>query len=486
VSAPTTSARAATPLSPRDRLFLNRFSFGHTPALAKQVRRAGGGRAWFERQLRPGSVKDRSGNKVKDWYPDLWHGPQTLWNRNESGATPAWVLMGDLARWTMMRRVYSSHQLHEVMVDFWSNLLHVPLGDDAAWPYRISYDRLIRQHALGRFDAMLVKAITHPAMGLSLDNASSQKEAPNENLGRELLELHTVGVNAGYTERDVKMSSRMLTGYRVDLYWPEFQAFYDTDWHYTGRIKVMDFVHGNRNPDGRKATQAYLRYLAHHPKTAKRIARRLCVKFVHDSPSRGLVNHVAHAWTRSGTDIKTTLRAMVSHPEFLRSSNQKVRMPLEETLATIRGLGIKPRKPTQDSSFANALYWVVQNQGMSPYGWPAPNGFPEVNAAWSSPGRAMDSLNVQRSLAAGWWPRDQSARPPYTSWTGPLPARFGSVVNHMSLKLLGEPATKRMKEGVAIRTGISLSTSVDAGDLSEGRVQQILMCLLGTPAHLTR
>ncbi|MEZ5091265.1 DUF1800 domain-containing protein [Nocardioides sp.] len=482
---------SATPLGARDRLFLNRFSFGHTNQLAKQVHSAGGGRAWFEKQLHPGSIKDTKGNQVKAWFPDVWYSPSKLYERNESGVANWWEVMPDLARWTMMRRVYSSHQLHEVMVDFWSNLLHVPLGDDYAWVGRVDYDKLIRKHALGKFDDMLVKAITHPAMGLSLDNAFSTKDAPNENLGRELLELHTVGVDGGYTERDVKNSSRMLTGYRVDM-WPTYKKHYEPDDHWTGTIKVLGFKSTNRSKDGRKATEKYLRYLAHHPKTAKRIAQRLCVKFVHDNPSSGLVKHVAAAWTHSGTDIKATLRAMVSHPEFLGSANQKVRSPLEETLATIRALGIKPHKPTDDNAFARALYWSVSGQGMTPYGWPAPNGFPEVNVAWSSPGRALDSLNAQlryASLASwgtgGWLTTDVGFKS-YHSFLPPLPARFGSVINHVSITLLGEPATPRMKDGIALRTGIGLNRRVGRSAMDDNRVKQILIALLGTPAHLTR
>lgn len=481
---PTPSEPRAA-LGARDRHFVNRFSYGHTSELAAQVRKAGGGRAWFERQLSPSKVKDAGGAKVKDWYPNLWYSPMQIWERSDNGTAPWWEVMNDLARWTMMRRINSSRQVHEVMVDFWSNLLHVPLGDDLSWVGRIDYDQLIRDHALGRFDDMLVKAITHPAMGLSLDNAFSTKYAPNENLGRELLELHTVGVDGGYDEKDVKNSSRMLTGYRVDM-WPTYKKYYDTDSHYTGTIKVLGFRSTNRSADGRKATEKYLRYLAHHPKTADRIARRLCVKFVSDSPSKGLVKAVASAWSRSGTDIKATLRALVSHPEFLGSAGEKVRMPLEETMATIRALRIKPRKPTQDSSFANALYWVVNGQGMTPYGWPAPNGFPEVNVAWSSPGRALDSLDVQLGLGAGWWPTDESTRPKISSWTGPLPAGFGAVVDHMSVKLLGEPASSRVKDGLALRTGIGLNRRVTSTDLNESRVEQILIALLGTPTHMTR
>ena len=184
------------------------------------------------------------------------------------------------------------------MVDFWSNLLNVSLYHDEAIYWRMDYDRVIRAHALTTFESLLQAAITHPAMGLYLDNAISSKEAPNENLGRELLELHTVGVDAGYTEDDVKASARMLTGYRVDLWWPSFRAFYDTDWHDTQPVQVMGFSHANRSADGRPATLAYLTYLARHPATANRLARRLCVKFVSDEPTAAIVKAVAKAYRR--------------------------------------------------------------------------------------------------------------------------------------------------------------------------------------------
>lgn len=479
-------ARLATAaLSARDRHFVSRFSFGHTPELAAAVRRAGGGRAWFEDQLSPSRIADQTAHKLDDWYPNLWYTPKQIWNRNDSGVAPAWQLMVDLGCWTMMRRVYSNRQLFEVMVDFWSNLLHIPLGDDEAWPYRVSYDQMIRKHALGRFDDMLVASATHSSMGLYLDNASSTKDAPNENLGRELMELHTVGVDAGYTEKDVKNSARILTGYRVDLWWPKFAAYYSKSDHYTGRIKVMGFSHPNKSPDGRAATKAYLRYLAHHPATADRLARRLCVKFVNDDPSPGLVKSVSRAFTRSGTDIRTTLRAMVAHPEFSSSAGEKVRMPLEETLATVRALGIKPHKPTKNHDFPQALYWVVQGQGMTPYGWPAPNGFPEVSAAWSSAGRALDSLTVHRNLAQRWWPNDGATFPSDKSWLPAMPATYGEVVTHIGKQLLGEPPNARLNAAVAQRTGVALTKRLTA-DEAKDRVRYVLMILLGSPAHLTR
>ena len=248
-------------------------------------------------------------------------------------------------------------------------------------------------------------------MGLFLDNAVSTKDAPNENLGRELLELHTVGVEAGYTEDDVKASSRMLTGYRVDTWWPEFRSFYDPRVHATGTIKVLDFEHPNTDADGRAATKAYLRHLAHHPATARRIARRLCVKFVSDNPSAGLVAHVAAAYRRSGTKIRPTLLALVDHPEFAASAGAKVRMPAEDYIASVRALRVGLRPPRDEQSFVNAMYWQYVGFGQAPYEWPAPNGFPEVGAAWTSAGRLLNGMGHHVNLAAGWWPTQDATRP---------------------------------------------------------------------------
>lgn len=473
-------------LSDRDRLFISRFSYGHNLALASAVSKAGGGRAWFEKQLAPSAVSDPDVAQLKGWFPNVWYSPLQLWNRNDSGVAPYWEVMADLGRWTMMQRIFSTRQLNEVMTEFWSNLFNIPLADDSAWPYRVAYDGMIRKNALLKYDDMLVKVITHPCMGLYLDNAISTKDAPNENLGRELLELHSVGVDAGYTEDEVKASARMLTGYRVDLYYPEFKAYYDPSVHDTHRVTVLGFTHRNGKADGRAATEAYIRYLAHHPATAKRIARRLCVRFVHDNPSADLVRTVARAWTRSGTDIKATLRALVAHPEFASSAGQKVRTPLEDTLAAIRALGIKPTKPTQDNSFANALYWVVSDQGMAPYDWPQPNGYPETNLPWSSAGRALDSFDVHRSLGARWWPTDQARFPSYKSWLPALPATFDKVVSHVSKQVLGVAAGSKIKAGLATKTGIALSHSVTASDLDDSTMAQILVGLLDTPAHMTR
>ena len=183
------------------------------------------------------------------------------------------------------------------MTDFWSTNLHIPVGHDRAWIYRADYDATIRQQAFGTFEDLLVALSLHPAMRLYLDNWSSVKNKPNENQGRELLELHTVGRAAGYTEAMVKDSAKILSGYTVD--WGKtYVAKYDTNRHTTGAVTVLGFSDPNAGADGQSLTVAYLKYLAHHPSTASNLCRKLATYFVSDSPSDGLVAALAQVVPR--------------------------------------------------------------------------------------------------------------------------------------------------------------------------------------------
>ncbi|MEJ7741577.1 MAG: DUF1800 family protein [Nocardioidaceae bacterium] len=142
----------------------------------------------------------------------------------------------------------------------------------------------------------------------------------------------------------------------------------------------------------------YLNYLAHHPATAQRIARKLAVRFVSDDPSSGLVAHLAQVFSRSGTDIKETLRALVRHPEFKASAGKKVRTPSEDLVATLRAYDVDITRPQRESDAANAIYYLSKNMGQAPFGWERPDGFPDNGSAWSSAG--PDDGFVPRPLRA--------------------------------------------------------------------------------------
>lgn len=484
----TAAAGLAAPATRTERHWMNRLSWGATPELTEQLRAAGGPQAWFLAQLEPAQITDRFAGRLRSWFPGTQYDPQMLWKRHKQGIYPLWEVTADLQSWTMLRRVHSQRQLHEVMTDFWSNLLHVPAGDDKSYTWRWHYDATVRKHALGSFAAMLQAAITHPAMGCYLDNAQSSDIQLNENLGRELLELHTVGLGAGYTEDDVKMSARILTGYNVDM-WDTFDAWYAKYDHFVGPVRVLGFADANAELDGRPVTARYLSYLAHHPATARRIARRLCVRLVSDTPSAALVTAVARAYLASGTDIKATLRALVRHADFDSAVGAKVRTPVEDAVAMYRVLGVRPTIPTGDGAFATDFHWLVSDMGQQPFDWPRPDGAPDNGESWSGVSRVLRSFEVHHTAAAGWWPTRDVTYRNAEAWLSGLafPATLDEITDHVSRRVLCRRASEALKEAVAARMQMSRGdTARTTGDMPMWRLQSVLATTLNSPDHLHR
>ncbi len=472
-------------LGAADRHLVTRFSYGLTPALAKDVRSAGGGRAWFERQLRPATVPDRAVNKLDGWWPELHYSPAKLWQRQVKQVQGGWEVMANYQRRTLQRRLLTNRPVLELMTEFWENHLNVPVTGDAQFTYRAAYGDLIRKHALGRYSDLLVKAVTHPAMLIYLDQATSTKAHPNENLGRELLECHTVG-RGHYTEDHVKASARILTGYTVDM-WETWQALYDPEEHWRGPVRVMGFRDRNKDKDGRALTRRYLRYLAHHPATARRIAWKLAVKFVRDNPSGALVSKLAKVYLKHDTEIAPVLRALVASREFQRSAGAKVRDPGEDVVATYRLLGVRLDKPSDDGSGVNAMLWQTGSLGLLPLAWPRPDGQPLDNASWSSPSRLMASLDVHYTLSGGWWPTIGTH---YVKPVDRLPAkkvRFDRLVDDLSRRILHRRATDRLLAACCQATGAKRSEVIhDEHPVVLWLMPRLLTTILDSPDFMSR
>ena len=268
-----------TLLSKADRHLVSRFSYGITPKLAKDVRRAGGAQALVRA---PAAAEGHQGQADRQARrtggPACTAAPAELWQRQIDGIEGGWEVMDDYARWVLMRRMTSKRQLLEVMTEFWENHLHVAAVGDAQFMHRVDYGNTIRKHALGRFDQMLLATTTHPAMLIYLDAGESTKEHPNENLGRELLELHTVGAG-NYSEKDVRDSARILTGYSVD-YWESWRAVYNAEDHYRGKVKVKGFKDKNGKING-KAHHRRLPPLPRPPQGHRRAPRLEALREVH-------------------------------------------------------------------------------------------------------------------------------------------------------------------------------------------------------------
>ncbi len=471
------------------RHLVSRFSYGLNRALVKDVRRQGGARTWFERQLSPASIGDKKAKAVNGWWPSLNRDKLSLWSRDKNGTEDGWQWVLNYQRWVLNRRIRTRRQVQEVMTEFWENHFYVPATGMNHFIFRKPYGDFLRGNALGRFEDLLQGALTHPAMLVYLDNAISTKNALNENLGRELLELHTVGLEAGYTEAEVKTSARILTGWRVDVA-KTWDTSYRPGDHATGPVSVLGFSDPNADPDGRQLTRRYLSYLAHHPSTARRIARKLAVKFVSDNPSQELVDHLAQVFLDNDTAIKPVLRALVDSADFAGSVDAKVRDPGEDLVATYRALNITIKDPPNtggDQHAANCMLWQAGQIGLTPFTWPRPDGAPADNKSWSSPSRMMASFQVHYTLAGGWYPKKGIAYKSRASWVPRYPIRFDELVDYLSLRLLGRRSTSTLLQACCEVVGYRPSDRIVKGHrLVKYDLPYVLATILDSPAHLTR
>lgn len=468
-----------------ERLVTNRFGYGWTPALGTEIVTAGGVALWFERQLSGLLVSDAFYTSSSAWWPGINASPGNLWARHVDGTQPMWSAMHDYQRWCVVRRIHGRRQVLEAMTEFWEHHLHVPAVGEGEALFRAAYGKGIRSRALGTFEALLQFAVTHPAMGVYLNNAQSKASAPNEDLGRELLELHTVG-RGNYTESDVVSSARILTGYRVDV-WDTWAVSYDPASHWTGPVKVLGFTDLNALKDGRLTAQRYLSYLARHPLTAQRIARKLAVRFVSDDPPQALVDRLAATYLKNGTAIKPVLRALIASSEFKASSGAKVRTPDEDVVATYRVLGAQVGAPTGEGSAANAVIWQCDNVGLRPFTWPRPDGRPDTAEAWTSTSRMLGSFRQHYTMSGGWWPtRDVTFRKP-AAWLPQASIRFDYLVDHLCRRLTGRRSTAKILQACCQATGVGpRETITTTHAVVKWKMPRLLATILDHPAHMTR
>ncbi|HWJ09370.1 MAG TPA: DUF1800 domain-containing protein [Nocardioides sp.] len=467
---------------------LRRLTAGYTPALYRQVVAAGGFATWFQKQL-TGQYADTWYATTSTWWPSVNATPAEVWQRQLDGVEELWQADANYERWVLARRIGSQRQVLETMAELWEHHLHVPAHGEVG-PFRASYGKTIRQHALGRFEDLLQAAIVHPAMAVYLGNANSSRRAPNENLGRELLELHTVG-RGNYDEDDVKSSARILTGYRVAA-WDTWAFSYDPAHHWTGPVQVMGFSHANSAPDGRPVVEAYLRYLAHHPATARRIALKLAQRFVSDSPPDALVARLAQVYLANDTQIRPVLRALVASTEFRAATavGRKVRTPTDDVVATWRALGAQlSARPTDSESEAgaNTILWQTSSVGLRPFAWQPPDGRPDRAAAWSSTSRFLNSLDVHYTMAGGWWPTVGVRYRTAASWLPAAQVRFDHLVDHLARSIHGRGSTSVLLQAACEASGCTPGTVITADHaVVRWEMARLLTVFLDCPTHMTR
>lgn len=366
----------------------------------------------------------------------------------EKGFRPQKELYRQFISQKILRAAYSNNQLQELLTDFWFNHFNVSLGKNQCAEFVPAYERdVIRPNVLGKFETLVLETAQAPAMLAYLDNFSStapeensrnpkgyrqsksdttvkakirkpKKRGLNENYAREVMELHTLGVDGGYSQQDVTQAARVLTGWTI---YPMSNKGYrgaakrspakfsGAKLEQRGFVHQGDFLFAANRHDTREKTVLgkyfpagggyqegvdLLQMLANHPSTARFICRKLAVRFVNDNPDQGLVDKMSQTFEKTEGDIRQVLITMVSSDEFWAKDalREKIKSPFELAISAVRNINADIEQPYQ-------LYNWIAKMGQKIYYYQAPTGFPDKAEYWVNTGALLNRMNFGLALA---------------------------------------------------------------------------------------
>ncbi len=403
---------------------LSRLTWGVRPGDTAEVNKLGL-KKWIDAQLYPERIVEN---------PELLHRLDALegiklntgqaftmfQNRKEQPIRP---LIRDVVEAKVVRAVYSNRQLEDVLTDFWFNHFNVYLDKGQDRAYIGPYERdAIRPHVLGNFRDLLEATASHPAMLFYLDNwRSVGPDAPagriaqrmdtkgarglNENYGRELLELHTLGVDGGYTQQDVIEVARCFTGWTIR----QGQFYFAPGMHDKGEKTVL----GLKIPagGGKEDAQKVLDIVSRHPSTARFISRKLAQRFVADSPQQSLIDAMTASFVKSDGDIREVMKTMLNSKEFWASDvyRAKLKSPFELVISAVRAGQADLKNPA-------VLAMATERLGQPLYRKLEPTGYSNSSEEWKNSASLLGRINFATTLAQNkvpgvslQWPDDPKA-----------------------------------------------------------------------------
>ena len=452
VVASAQKTRGAIPEKPDDRTIahvLNRLGFGAAPGDIERVRRMGLSN-YIEQQLDPSRIADdRVATKLAN-LQTVMKTPQELaqqyfipamverqaQQRQRTGEDPAMtppnpprppteaqrgerMMLLELSQQKILRAVYSERQLEEVLVDFWFNHFNVFAGKGPTRLYVAEFERqAIRPHVLGRFRDLLQAAAESPAMLFYLDNwqsaapmAAADTPRPgrgnvpsglqnrrarglNENYARELMELHTLGVDGGYIQADVQEVARAFTGWTISLPRQGGGFVFNPQMHDSGEKRVLGkkIKAGGGKSDGEQV----LDILAAHPSTAKHIAMKLARRFVSDDPPPAVIDRAANRFRETKGNLREVVRTIVTSPEFFapEAYRAKIKTPFEFVVSALRATGM-------DTVNVQPFVQSLRELGMPLYMCQPPTGYSDEAEAWVNTGALLHRMNFALALTSG-------------------------------------------------------------------------------------
>lgn len=382
----------------------------------------------------------------------------------KNGLKPQQELYRQFINQKILRATYTNNQLQELLTDFWFNHFNVSITKNDCAEFIPAYERdVIRPHVFGKFEDLLLATAKSPAMLLYLDNFSSsgtndamantgmneqvrkrvlnqvqmqrgdvaaqrlkkvqetkKNQGLNENYAREVMELHTLGVDGGYTQQDVNQAARVLTGwtiypmgkngYGAGAMQQMIEKIGEANLEKRGFVHDGDFMFAANRHDTKEKTVlgkhfnagggyeegvALLKMLAHHQSTAQFISNKIAVRFVNDNPSKSLVDRMAKTFRDKNGDIREVLITMVSSPEFWSKEalREKTKSPFELAISAARSLNADIKQPYQ-------LYTWIDKMGQKIYYYQAPTGFPDKGQYWINTGALLNRMNFGLALAS--------------------------------------------------------------------------------------
>jgi len=428
---------------------LSRMSFGARPGDNESFLALGSSdderlRAYVQQQLNPDSIDDSdfesrynaAGFETLHKSQEQLYADHIAGNPYDSNNDEYWKWYSkpayELVDATILRAVYSKKQLVELLADFWHNHFNIYFWQDDGVPLLVSYNRdVLRRHMLGNFRQMLEAVTSHPSMLYYLNQNNSSDAGPNENFARELFELHTLGaenylgvrdpntvekdangISIGYVDNDVYEAARCLTGWRVDddVYENEDgiektgNFIYYRPWHDRfNKLVLGKYIPADQSDmqDGRDV----LDLLAYHPGTARYIARKLCRRFISDTPPDSVVQAAAAAFTeyRDAPDqLKRVVETILLSDEFKQSWGEKIKRPFEAGISIMRALN------SDFTRIPSGVSWMIGMMGQPIFERRSPDGYPDVKEVWANSMSILYRWNFAVGIAENWMNDDDT------------------------------------------------------------------------------
>ena len=381
---------------------LSRVAFGATPGLYARVRDIGF-EAYVEEQLAPETISDNAFTTTDlDTLGDIETTSTSQFFENVFYENFAWA-------------AYSERQLREVLGDFWWNHFHA-INKDSRIKHQVLTDRrFFRENAFAPFGDLLLYSARSPLMSQYLDNDESRAGRINENYGREVLELHTVGVDGGYDDDDVIAVSRVFTGWRWEDVSPDAEpesdihrrhAFMFDAGRHDADDKEIAFlsttIAGRSGEAGVEEGEELIRILAQDSRTISYVCGKLVERLVADERPQTFVNACENTWANTSGDTRAIVRAILTHPEFLTgraADRSKTKNPFEYSVSLARAFGMRPPEDGNLRDYLRRFRNATWNGGYNSFYFPAPTGLPEVGAAWASSGSMLGSYRATMDLS---------------------------------------------------------------------------------------